>query len=75
MEIAVIGTSEFVLGFRLAGGVRKTYAVETDGRLVEQINQVLEDTDVGILVLKGSDMERIPPCGFAPPSRTLSGRR
>ena len=59
MEIAVIGTSEFVLGFRLAG-VRKTYAVETDGRLVEQINQVLADTDVGILVLKGSDMERIP---------------
>ncbi|NQS74329.1 MAG: V-type ATP synthase subunit F, partial [Methanoculleus sp.] len=39
MEIAVVGTGEFILGFRLAG-VRKTYAAETDERLVEQINQV-----------------------------------
>ncbi|NQS74687.1 MAG: V-type ATP synthase subunit F, partial [Methanoculleus sp.] len=39
MEIAVVGTDEFILGFRLAG-VRKTYAAETDERLVEQINQV-----------------------------------
>jgi V/A-type H+-transporting ATPase subunit F len=60
MEIAVVGTSEFILGFRLAG-VRKTYAAESDERLVGYINQVLEDKDVGILVLKGSDMERIPP--------------
>lgn len=59
MEIAVVGTSEFVLGFRLAG-VRKTYAAETDERLVEQINRVLQDMDVGILVLKGSDMGRLP---------------
>jgi len=60
MEIAIVGTSEFILGFRLAG-VRKTYAAETDERLVEYINQVLQDRDVGILVLKGSDMDRIPP--------------
>ena len=59
MEIAVVGTGEFILGFRLAG-VRKTYTAETDERLVEYINQVLDDRDVGILVLKGSDMERIP---------------
>ena len=60
MEIAIVGTSEFILGFRLAG-VKKTYAAETDERLVEHINQVLQDRDVGILVLKGSDMDRIPP--------------
>ncbi|MDI6867029.1 V-type ATP synthase subunit F [Methanoculleus sp.] len=59
MEIAVIGSEEFILGFRLAG-VRKTYVADTDARLVERINQVLDDRDVGILVLKGSDMERIP---------------
>ena len=59
MEIAVVGTDEFILGFRLAG-VRKTYVAETDERLIEHINRVLEDKDVGILVLKGSDMERIP---------------
>jgi V/A-type H+/Na+-transporting ATPase subunit F len=59
MEIAVVGVSEFVLGFRLAG-VRKTYAAESDERLVEYINHVLDDREIGILVLKGSDMERLP---------------
>ncbi len=59
MEIAVVGTDEFVLGFRLAG-VRKTYVAETEEQLVERINQALQDTDVGSLVPKGSDMERIP---------------
>jgi V/A-type H+-transporting ATPase subunit F len=60
MEIAVIGNSEFILGFRLAG-IRKTYATETDAKLVGQINRVLEDPEVGILVLNNSDMNRVPP--------------
>jgi V/A-type H+/Na+-transporting ATPase subunit F len=59
MEIAVIGNSEFILGFRLAG-IRKTYAAESDEKLNEQITSVLQDGDVGILVLNSSDMERIP---------------
>jgi V/A-type H+-transporting ATPase subunit F len=59
MEIAVIGNSEFILGFRLAG-IRKTYAAENDERLNEQITSVLQDGEVGILVLNSSDMERIP---------------
>jgi V/A-type H+-transporting ATPase subunit F len=59
MEIAVIGNGEFILGFRLAG-IRKTYAAESDERLVEYINNALQDATVGILVVKSSDMERIP---------------
>jgi V/A-type H+/Na+-transporting ATPase subunit F len=59
MEIAVIGNSEFILGFRLAG-IRKTYPVESDAKLTEYINSVLADNDVGILVLNSSDMKRIP---------------
>jgi V/A-type H+/Na+-transporting ATPase subunit F len=59
MEIAVIGNSEFILGFRLAG-IHKTYAAETDERLVEHITSVLTDADVGILVLNSSDMEKVP---------------
>ena len=59
MEIAVIGNSEFILGFRLAG-VRKTFAADTDARLVQCINTVLEDNDVGILVMNSSDMDRVP---------------
>jgi len=59
MEIAVIGNGEFILGFRLAG-IRKTYAAENDEKLIEHITSVLRDIDVGILVLKSSDMEKVP---------------
>ncbi|NYT05515.1 MAG: V-type ATP synthase subunit F [Methanomicrobiales archaeon] len=60
MEIAVVGNSEFILGFRLAG-IKRTYAAEKDEKFVEYITSILADGDVGILVLKGSDMERLPP--------------
>jgi V/A-type H+-transporting ATPase subunit F len=59
MEIAVIGNSEFILGFRLAG-IRKTYAAENDEKRNEYITSVLNDGQVGILVLNNSDMEKIP---------------
>lgn len=59
MEIAVIGNSEFILGFRLAG-IRKTYAAENDEKLTEYINSVLADSEVGILVLNSGDMEKVP---------------
>jgi len=55
----VIGNSEFILGFRLAG-IRKTYAADTDEKLNEHINKVLQDTSVGILVMNSSDMEKVP---------------
>ena len=59
MEIAVIGNSEFILGFRLAG-IRKTYAADNDEKRNEYITSVLQDGQVGILVLNSSDMEKIP---------------
>ena len=59
MEIAVIGNGEFILGFRLAG-IRKTYAAENDEKLIEHITSALRDNDVGILVLKSSDLEKVP---------------
>ena len=60
MEIAVIGNSEFILGFRLAG-VTKTYPADSDEKVVEYVNKVLNDITVGILVLNSSDMANIPP--------------
>jgi len=59
MEIAVVGSSEFVLGFRLAG-VRKTYVADSDEKLTEQVTRILDDEMVGILVLQSRDMNRIP---------------
>jgi len=59
MEIAVIGNSDFILGFRLAG-VEMTIAAESDQKLAEAVTRVLNNNSVGILVLKGSDIERLP---------------
>jgi V/A-type H+-transporting ATPase subunit F len=60
MEIAIIGNSEFILGFRLAG-VTKTYPAESEEKVVEQVNRVLDDSTVGILVMSSSDITKIPP--------------
>ena len=59
MEVAVVGRSDFVIGFRLAG-IRKTFVAESDEKLVEYITRVLDDETVGILVLNNKDMNRIP---------------
>jgi len=59
MEIAVIGNSEFILGFRLAG-ITKTYAAESEEKVVEYVNRVLDNSSIGILVLNSSDMAKIP---------------
>jgi len=59
MEIAVVGSGEFVVGFRLAG-IRKTYVAEEDERLKEVIQGVMEDPEVGILVLSSADFARVP---------------
>ena len=50
MDIAVIGKSDFTMGFRLAG-VRKTYDVRGEKDLEERIRQCMVDSDVGIVVL------------------------
>jgi len=57
MEIAVVGSELFALGFRLAG-VRKTYVVDAEG-YEGKVNEVLEDQAVGILVLDTKDVNRL----------------
>jgi V/A-type H+/Na+-transporting ATPase subunit F len=59
MEIAVIGGSEFVVGFRLAG-IRKIYDAEDDEKLRKSVSMAMEDPDVGILVMYSRDMDRLP---------------
>lgn len=59
MEIAVIGNKEFVLGFRLAG-IQKTYDADTPEKLATAIQKVLDDENVGILVLQEADLATIP---------------
>jgi V/A-type H+-transporting ATPase subunit F len=59
MEIAVVGSEEFVTGFRLAG-IRKVYAVSPD-KLLEKVVQVMDEAEVGILAIHQHDLERLPP--------------
>ena len=59
MEIAVIGNKEFIVGFQLAG-IQKTYSAETPDKLAEMIQKVMDDENVGILVLQAADLESLP---------------
>lgn len=58
MELAVVGNSEFVTGFRLAG-VKKIYETKDD-ELESVVTKILEDSDVGIFVMHGDDVNKLP---------------
>ncbi len=60
MDIAVIGKSDFIVGFRLAG-IRKTFDVRDDRELEERVRQCLGDRSLGIIVLNADDLKRLPP--------------
>ena len=59
MEIAVVGSEEFVTGFRLAG-IRRVHATTPD-RLVETVVKVLGEAGGVILAVHTKDLERLPP--------------
>jgi len=58
MELAVIGSSEFTLGFRLAG-VKKVYEV-TGEEQVLKVQDVMSDSEVGIRVMHNDDLANLP---------------
>jgi len=58
-DIGVMGNSDFVLGFNLAG-VRKTYVVD-DQDFPKQMERVLAERDnLGILIVESSNLEHLP---------------
>ncbi|PSP82703.1 V-type ATP synthase subunit F [Halobacteriales archaeon QS_6_64_34] len=60
-EIAVVGSPEFTTGFRLAG-VRKFADIPTerkDEQLDDAVTEMLEDDDVGIVVMHDDDMDHL----------------
>ena len=58
MDIAVVGSDEFVVGFRLAG-IRKVYGVSPD-ELPQTIEALMADESVGILAVHTRDLEELP---------------
>ena len=59
MEIAVVGNSDFAIGFRLAG-IRKTYDV-TSLDIESKIQSVLNDKNVAILIVHDDDIRMLSP--------------
>lgn len=58
MELAVIGNSNFITGFRLTG-IRKIY--DTENILIEDAaKRALEEKDVGIIIMHGDDFKKLP---------------
>ena len=57
VEIAAVGRDDFVQGFKLVG-VRKAVPATKDD-LEKKIGAVLDDADVGILVLDTADMKSL----------------
>jgi len=58
MELAVIGDSEFVTGFRLAG-VKKIFEV-SDDELESTVNRTFNDPEIGIIVMHDDDINKLP---------------
>lgn len=57
MEVVVVGSQDFIIGFRLAG-IRKVY--ETTSETFEgKVREILEGQDIGILVVNMTDVERL----------------
>ncbi len=59
MEIAVVGNSDFVLGFRLAG-IRKTFDA-TSSDIESRIQDILNDKTVAVLVIHNDDIKKLSP--------------
>ncbi len=59
MELAVIGKSDFVTGFRLAG-IRKVYETVDAASTESTVKSVLGDKSIGILVMHNDDISNLP---------------
>ncbi len=59
MELAVIGKSDFVTGFRLAG-IRKVYETADVMSTESAVKSALQDKSVGIIVMHNDDIGNLP---------------
>ncbi len=60
MEIAVLGSEEFVTGFRLAG-IRRVQVATDDKALLEMVVKLMDEPEVGILAMHSQDIQKLPP--------------
>lgn len=59
MELSVVGSQEFTLGFQLAG-ISNIYNPETEDEMISQLRNLLNSKDVGIVVIDSAIMATLP---------------
>ena len=59
MELAVVGSQEFTLGFQLAG-ISNIFNPETDDEMSSHLKSLLNSKEVGIIVIDSSIMSTLP---------------
>ncbi len=59
MDIAVVGTPEFTLGFQLAG-ITRILNPPNEEDMQNDLRQLLNDTEVGIVVIDSEDLLKLP---------------
>ena len=59
MEIAVVGTPEFTLGFQLAG-ITRILNPPNEEDMQNDLRQLLNDKEVGIVVIDSEDLLKLP---------------
>jgi V/A-type H+-transporting ATPase subunit F len=59
MEIAVVGTPEFSLGFQLAG-ITRILNPPNEEEMQNDLRQLLKDKEVGIVVIDSQDLLKLP---------------
>ena len=59
MDIAVIGSDEFVLGFRRAG-LRRVFVANKEN-YQEVLLKAMEEPDIGVLAADGKDLDLLTP--------------
>jgi len=59
MELAVVGTQEFTLGFQLAG-ISNIFNPESADDMSAQLKTLLNSKEVGIIVIDSSIMSTLP---------------
>jgi V/A-type H+-transporting ATPase subunit F len=63
-EIAVVGSPDFTTGFRLAGvrkfaDITETGEEDVDEQYDQAVREMLDDEDVGIVVMHDDDLDRL----------------
>jgi V/A-type H+-transporting ATPase subunit F len=59
MEIAIVGSPEFTLGFQLAG-IMRLHNPENDEEMSQALRSMLDEEEVGIIVVDAADLTRMP---------------